>query len=182
MKCLLCYDCDDQIGGKSRYYGICGSCLTRNISKCGCGNISLGSDRCRSCVNISIEISVINDQLHTIECLDEYYYQYLKSSSELFNKIYDNLTDYSLKLINSYLKKKTILIQTLTGKKVKLVVDNQVNNIYLVKCMFLIKEGISPIQTRLIFGGKQLEDSRLLGDYNIRNKDIIHLVLRMRGD
>lgn len=184
MKCLLCYVSDDyDIGVESDYYyGICDNCLTRDIYKCECGHIYLNSVRCRSCISMPIEISVIDDQFHTIKCLNDYYYQYLKSSGELFDKIYDDLTNYSLGLVNSYLKKKTILIQTLTGKRVKLVVDNQVNNIYLIKCMFQIKEGIPPIQARLIFGGKQLEDSRLLGDYNIRSEDIIHLVLRMRGD
>ena len=62
-----------------------------------------------------------------------------------------------------------IFVKSLTGKTITLDVNNS-DSIEIVKEKIQEKEGIPPYQQRLIFAGKQLENSNTLSSYDVQNE------------
>ncbi|KAI8054129.1 Appbp1-Uba3-Nedd8, an E1-ubiquitin-like protein complex with Atp [Syncephalis plumigaleata] len=73
-----------------------------------------------------------------------------------------------------------IKIKTLTGKEIEIDVETT-DPIIRVKERIEEKEGIPPVQQRLIYSGKQMSDEKTLDDYKIVGGSVLHLVLALRG-
>ena len=79
-----------------------------------------------------------------------------------------------------------IKVKTLTGREIEMDIEPS-DTIDRIKERVEEKEGIPPIQQRLIFGGKQLGpkegevDDKTARDYSIEAGCVLHLVLALRG-
>mmetsp|Transcript_23088 Transcript_23088/g.74315 ORF Transcript_23088/g.74315 Transcript_23088/m.74315 type:complete len:105 (-) Transcript_23088:1307-1621(-) len=73
-----------------------------------------------------------------------------------------------------------LFVKTLDGKTISVDVDAG-DKIEDVKAKIQEKEGIPPEQQRLIFGGKQMDAQKTLGDYDVQEGSSLSMVLRLRG-
>jgi len=74
----------------------------------------------------------------------------------------------------------SIIVRSLTGKSIKFQVTPG-TTISKLKHQIQNSQGVPSNEQRLIFAGKQLEDSNTLNDYNITKDSTLHLILRLRG-
>lgn len=73
-----------------------------------------------------------------------------------------------------------VRVKTLTGRDIQIDVEPS-DKIMRIKEMMEEKEGIPPLQQRLIFNGSQLDDDRTIQDSGIAAGASLHLVLTLRG-
>jgi len=81
----------------------------------------------------------------------------------------------------SQLKYFSIFFKILAGKTIEMKTLKATDTVMNLKTKIYEMEGIPVDQCRLIFAGRQLEDYKILSDYNIQPESVIHLVLRLRG-
>lgn len=73
-----------------------------------------------------------------------------------------------------------VKVKTLTGRDI--LVDIEPSDVIIrIKEMMEEKEGIAPLQQRLIFNGKQLDDDKTVEQSGITPGSSLHLVLTLRG-
>lgn len=73
-----------------------------------------------------------------------------------------------------------IKVRTLTGKEIELDIE-PTDKVQTIKERVEEKEGIPPVQQRLIFSGKQMADDKTATDYSLEGGATLHLVLALRG-
>ncbi|GLJ51517.1 hypothetical protein SUGI_1095030 [Cryptomeria japonica] len=74
----------------------------------------------------------------------------------------------------------SIKVKTLTGKEVEIDIE-PTDTIERIKELVEQREGIPPLQQKLIYGGKQLNDEKTVEDYGLEGGSVLPLVLALRG-
>lgn len=101
----------------------------------------------------------------------------VKIDAELLQLKYD---DEAMKILRNYDLCELIFCKDLSGKSIELDI-NPFMKIEELKMIIASITGIPPDSQRLIFAGKQLEDSKTISSCGIQIHSTLHLVLRLRG-
>jgi len=73
-----------------------------------------------------------------------------------------------------------VKVRTLTGREIELDIEPDYT-VSKIKERVEEKEGIPPMQQRLIFHGKQMADDKTAEEYGLEGGSTLHLVLALRG-
>lgn len=142
-----------------------------------------------------------------IQIPEEHWRLFMESPIESFESLI-KWNDYFTKILNSYQREKYhetyqnqfipleelisfsksfysnkkfgIYVKSLTGRSIYIEITHQMS-IEELKMIIQEKDGIPAEQQRIIFAGNNLDDSMLVGRYNISKDSTLHLVLRLRG-
>lgn len=82
--------------------------------------------------------------------------------------------------VESRRPRQQIFVRTLTGRTITLSVHSS-DSVSTVKEMVHEKEGVLPAHQRLLYAGKEFEDSRTLDDYNVQKESTLFCLTRLPG-
>lgn len=77
-------------------------------------------------------------------------------------------------------KKINVILDTIDGKKIICEINPHIS-VEELKQVIHEKLGIAPREFRIIHCAKQLDDSKNIDDYNIQDRSILHILMRLRG-
>ena len=128
-----------------------------------------------------------------LELLEELQNNKIQQSSDIKYLLVHNNKNLFLEdlLINQGIKNRDLIeinntgmihfsVKNLTGKTIKIETPPNIS-VKLLKYFILIKEGYPISEQRLVFDGKQLENSKSIAEYGIQNESTLTLVLSLRG-
>jgi hypothetical protein len=107
-------------------------------------------------------------------------FAHLPISQSIFNPIKPYYTTPSPIVAPIPIKRFPVLVKSMTGKNTTVDIHNQMT-IEVFKLEIEKLDGIPPHQQRLVFNGKEMQDTRTVESYNLNINDMIHIVLRLRG-